>query len=102
VFRGIKKAWNDSALESAVEGVIREADRGNAHEVQRWFNMFKDKCEAQSKGAGKNPRDIEEEILQKLDPAKSARYVSIVERLSEPDGLLAEVMEWRRSNNLYV
>jgi hypothetical protein len=64
--------------------------------------MFKDKCEAQGKEAGNDPREVEAAALQRIDHAKNTRYNDIVERLSKPDQVLEEVIEWRRSNNLYV
>lgn len=43
MFGGMKKLWAETALTSAIEGVIREASKGNALEVQRWYFKIKKK-----------------------------------------------------------
>ena len=39
----MKNLWAETALTTAIEGVIREASKGNALEVQQWyFNLKKE------------------------------------------------------------
>lgn len=66
MFKKIRQGWRDSALESAIEGVIREAHKGNALEVQRWFNALKKDCESQSTAAGVPPEELEAKALERV------------------------------------
>jgi hypothetical protein len=102
MFRKTRQLWRDTALDSAIEGVLREASKGNALEVQRWFNKLKDDCISQSEKTGEQPESIEERAFQRMSPNVTAEYTAIVAKLSQPGQVLEEVISWREQRGLYV
>ncbi len=98
MFGGIKKLWAETALTSAVEGVIRESSRGNALEVQRWYFKVKKEAYKQSLKEGVDPPEIENRALGEMKEEQSKLYQEIVQRLSQNGGPLEEVNEWLKTN----
>lgn len=90
----IKNLWAETALTSAIESVVRESQRGNALNVQKWYFKFKKEAYNQSKKSLEPTSAIEAMALLKVGPEKSALYHEIVDRLSQPGGTLEEVNEW--------
>lgn len=98
MFGGIKKLWAESALTSAIEGVIRESSKGNALEVQQWYFKLKKEAYNQSLKEGMPASEIEERALGTMKSERSNLYREIVKRLSQSEGPLEEVNEWLKTN----
>ncbi len=98
MFGNMKKHWADTALSSAIEGVIRESSKGNALEVQRWYFKLKKEAYKQSLKEGMSASKIEERALIAMEPEQSKLYREIIERLSQNGGPLEEVNEWLKTN----
>jgi len=98
MFGGMKRLWAESALTSAIEGVIREASKGNALEVQRWYFALKKEAYKQSLKEGVAAAEIEERALSAAKPDQSKMYQEIVQRLSQSGGPLEDVNEWLKTN----
>lgn len=98
MFGGMKKVWAETALTSAIEGVIREASKGNALEVQRWYFKLKKEAYKQSLKEGKSASEIEERALGTMNADQSRLYHEIVDRLSRAGGPFEEVNEWLKTN----
>lgn len=98
MFGGMKKLWAETALTSAIEGVIRESSKGNALEVQRWYFKIKKDAYKQSLKEGIVASAIEERALSAMKSEQSRLYREIVERLSQGGGPLAEINEWMKTN----
>lgn len=98
MFGGIKKMWSDAAITAAMLGVIRESEKGNAPEVQRWYFVVKKEAYKQSLKDGVTPSEIEEQALSIIKPDQSALYQSIVKRLSQNGGPLEEIDEWLKTH----
>ena len=98
MFGGMKKLWAETALTSAIEGVIRESSKGNALEVQRWYFKLKKEAYGQSLKDGRPASVIEEHALGAMQPEQSKLYWEVVNRLSQSGGPLEEVNEWLKTN----
>lgn len=62
----MKNLWAETALTTAVEGVIREASKGNALEVQQWYFNLKKEAYKQSIKVGRSAIEIEEKALMSI------------------------------------
>ncbi len=93
-----RKLWAESALTSSIEGVLREAAKGNAVEVQKWYFRLKKEAYKQSIKEGVSPDEIEERALSKVTPEESELFIDVVRRLSQPSGVLDEVNIWLKQN----
>jgi len=98
MFGGMKKLWAETALTSAIEGVIREATKGNALEVQRWYFKIKKEAYKQSLKENVTPFAIEERALGSMKSDQVQIYREVVMRLSKDGGPLEEVNEWLKTN----
>ena len=98
MFGGMKKLWAETALTSAIEGVIRESSKGNALEAQRWYFKLKKEAYKQSLKESVPASKIEERALSAMKPDQSELYHEIVKRLSQNGGPFAEVNEWLKTN----
>lgn len=98
MFGSLKKLWDESGITASVDGVLREAARGNASEVQRWYFKLKKHAYKQSLQDGLSPAEIERRALSSIEPAKARQYSEVVQRLSQPGGVLHEVNEWLKHN----
>lgn len=98
MFGGMKKLWAETALTSAIEGVIREASKGNALEVQRWYFKIKKEAYKQSLKENVTPSSIEERALSAMKPEQSEVYREVIRRLSKDGGPLEEINEWLKTN----
>ena len=98
MFGGMKKVWAETALTSAIEGVIRESSKGNALEMQRWYFKIKKEAYKQSLKENATPSAIEERALGAMKSEEVEIYREIVRRLSKNGGPLEEVDEWLKTN----
>lgn len=98
MFGGIKKLWAETALTSAIEGVLRESSKGNTLEVQRWYFKIKKEAYLQSLKEGIDPSEIERRCQSAMRPDQLRLYQEIVHRLSQSGGPLEEVNEWLKTN----
>jgi hypothetical protein len=97
LFGSIKKIWNESGIAASVDGVLREAARGNAVEVQKWYFKLKKDAFSQAKQEGVSPKEIEKRALSAIAPEKLAAYLDIVRKLTRPGGVLADIDSWLES-----
>ena len=100
MFGGIKKLWEDTGITSAVDGVIREAAKGNALEVQKWYFRLKKYVHKVAQRDGISPAVAEQKALNSIDAEKRQLYQAVVDRLGEPGGILDEVNDWMAKNKI--
>jgi hypothetical protein len=98
MFSLMKKVWAESELTSSIEGVLREAGKGNAREVQGWYFKFKKDAYKQSLKENLQPNEVEERALSKVEPAQAQLFLEVVGRLSRPGGVLNEIDVWLKNN----
>ena len=91
MFKRVRSLWAGSALTSAVEGVVREANNGNALEVQRWYFKFRTESKKQALEAGKTEFLIQSQAIAAVPPDQATAFREIVDRLSCAGGPLDEV-----------
>ena len=99
MFGVMKKLWAETALTSAIEGVIRESSKGNALEAQQWYFKLKKEAYKQSLKESKSASEIEERALGTMKSDQSKLYHDIVKRLSQNGGPFEEINEWLKTNN---
>jgi hypothetical protein len=93
-----RKLWAESALTSSIEGVLREAAKGNAVEVQKWYFRLKKEAYKQSLKEGISPQVIEARALSKVAPDEAELFIDVVRRLSQPGGVLDEINNWLKQD----
>lgn len=93
-----RKLWAESALTSSIEGVLREAAKGNAAEVQKWYFRLKKEAYRQSLKEGISQDEIEERALGKVTPDEAELFIDVVRRLSQSGGVLDEINIWLTQN----
>lgn len=98
MFGGMKKLWAETALTSAIEGVIRESSKGNALEAQKWYFKIKKEAYKQSLKEGRPASEIEARAINSMKPDQSNLYHDIVKRLSQNGGPFEEINEWLKTN----
>ena len=98
MFGSMKNLWAETALTSAIEGVIRESSKGDALEAQRWYFKLKKEAYKQSLKDGVSASEIEDQALSAMKSEQSNLYREIVERLSQSGGPFEEVNEWLKDN----
>lgn len=98
MFNNIRSVWAETALTSAIEGVVREFNKGNTVEGQRWYFKFKKEAHRQAEKENGTPTAIENRALTKIKPETADAYNDLVTRLSEPGEPLHEINEWLRTN----
>ena len=94
----MKNLWAETVLITAIEGVIREASKGNALEVQRWYFNLKKEAYKQSIKDGLSAREIEEKALMSMKLERANLYREIIKRLSSKGGVLEEVNDWLKTH----
>lgn len=98
MFSFIKELWLETAISSAIEGVIRESSKGNKGELTRWYFKVKKEAYKQSIKEGIPASAIEERVLKAMRPEQLSSYQTIVDRFSQEGGPLEEVNEWLKTN----
>jgi len=76
----------------------REASKGNALEVQRWYLNLKREAYKQSLKNGRHTLEIKEQALMSMKSERANSYRGIVNRLSQHGGILEEVNEWLKTH----
>lgn len=98
MFGKLMGLWNASGVVTGIEGVIREAERGNILEAQRWYFYLKKHAFRASKKEGIPAQEIEERALASVRPEQATRFKLIVNQLSQPGEPFEEVNEWLKAN----
>jgi len=98
MFGGIKKLWTDTGVTTAIDGVIRQAAKGNALEAQKWYFRLKKDAYRISLRDGISPSEVERRALDSIGPEKSRLFEEIVARLSQPGGTFEEINDWLKHN----
>lgn len=99
MFEAFKKGWSQSGIVAAVDGVLREAARGDALQVQKWYFKLKKDAYKQALNQGITAGQAELNAFATIEPAKMQTYRDVVRRLSVPGGALYEVNEWLQHND---
>jgi len=98
MFSIFKSGWNESGIVASVDGVLREASKGNALEVQKWYYKVKKDSNKLAITDGITPKAAEIKALSTISSDKLAAYYEVVGRLSQRGGPLYEVNEWLKNN----
>jgi len=98
MFGGVKKLWADTGVTTAIDGVIKQAAKGNALEVQKWYFKLKKNTYKISLRDGISPTQVEKRALENVGPEKTQLFNEIVSRLSQPGGALEEINDWLKHN----
>ena len=98
MFGSVKKMWADTGVTTDIDGVIRQAAKGNALEVQKWYFKLKKDAYKISLRDGISPSQVERKALSSVGPEKSKLFEEIVKRLSKPGGALEEINDHLKHN----
>lgn len=99
MFGALKSLWNESGITASVDGVLREADNGNAVEVQKWYFKLKKDSYKQARELGISPDEVEQRALATIEPTKLNAYRDIVCKLTQTGGVLAEIDGWLENHD---
>ena len=93
MFGRLKDSWELARIGASIEGVVREAGRGDGTKVMQWYADFLKYTAAYCR-AKSLPRDSVFALAMQYTPAANgAAFRDIVERLIAPGQLLHDVHE---------
>lgn len=100
MFKNITRLWTDSGIGSCIEGIVKEAKKGNVVEAQKWYRKLRMDCHAQAKSEGVAPSVIEQRGLDNVGITLAIEYRKVMEEGCQPFGPFAEVDQYLINNKL--
>jgi hypothetical protein len=100
MFKNITRLWADSGIGSCIEGIVREAKKGNVVEAQRWYRKLRMDCHAQAVKEGVSAAVIEQRGLDNVGIDIAIEYRKVLDEACRPFGPFAEVDHYLERNNL--
>lgn len=91
MFSSVKTAWMWAKVISSIEGVIREAAKGNATAVQQWYYDYRKYLTTASNKERITTAEAEMVAFKKVGTEKAEAFSDIVSRLSRPGEILDEI-----------
>lgn len=100
MFKNIARRWADSAIGSCIEGIVREAKKGNVVEAQSWYRKLRMDCYAQAQKENVSTSVIEQRGLDNVGIAMAIEYKRVKEEGCRPFGPFEEVDQYLKNRNL--